>query len=534
MHDGRVVLHQNDCRDVLRGLADNSIDSVVTDPPYALVSIQKRFGKPGSAPAKDVYGRGAAGFMGKQWDTGEVAFSDEFWAEVLRVLKPGGHVVAFSGTRTYHRMAVAIEDAGFEIRDQLGWVYGSGFPKSHDVSKGIAKRRVEDVEPVRIVCRFIRAAMDESGLKSKDLTQHFGDCNPRLIDHWAARDTDSQPALPTNEQWDGLVDALSLSGRDGFEFISIEVSRLNGRKGTHGERWAEAEIIGEVASTPAGFGDLRFEGDRTIRSLDEEAAAWQGWGTALKPAWEPICLARKPLMGTVAENVLEHGTGAINIDGSRVPGGNEHELGRWPANILHDGSEEVLAAFPDAKGQQGDLNGQSKDRKSNGIYGDMPPAARQALARVESETSAARFFYCAKASRSDRDAGLEHLPKKAGGMVSNTSGQHMTRRDEGYKPEPRANTHPTVKPTTLMQWLCRLITPPGGVVLDPFMGSGSTGKAAVLEGFQFVGCEREDEYMPIATARIAWAIGASQKDVVASAAVPANDNRPADLFSEAA
>lgn len=423
MHDGRVVLHKADCRDVLRSLADNSIDSVVTDPPYALVSIQKRFGKPGSAPAKDVYGRGASGFMGKQWDTGEVAFSDDFWAEVLRVLKPGGHVVAFSGTRTYHRMAVAIEDAGFEIRDQLGWVYGSGFPKSHN---------------------------------------------------------------------------------------------------QHGD--------------------------------------WEGWGTALKPAWEPICLARKSLAGTVAANLAEWGVGAINVEGCRVSGGstvrprtyndfgvinddgwepkpgvNGSTAGRWPANILHDGSEEVLAAFPDAKGQQGDLNGQSKDRKSKGIFGDMP-AARQALARIDSDTSAARFFYCAKASRADRDAGLDHLPKKTSNMVSNTSGQHITRRDEGYEPVPRANTHPTVKPTTLMQWLCRLITPPGGVILDPFMGSGSTGKAAVLEGFQFVGCEREDEYMPIATARIAWAIGASDRDPVAAPvqpAAPANDNSPVgDLFAQ--
>lgn len=424
MHDGRVVLHQNDCRDVLRGLADNSIDSVVTDPPYALVSIQKRFGKPGSAPAKDVYGRGAAGFMGKQWDTGEVAFSEEFWAEVLRVLKPGGHVVAFSGTRTYHRMAVAIEDAGFEIRDQLGWVYGSGFPKSHN---------------------------------------------------------------------------------------------------QHGD--------------------------------------WDGWGTALKPAWEPIALARKPLAGTVAANLAEWGVGAINVDGCRVgdeiidntasdpmrfkkfkeQDGTERKtftpngkvsVGRWPANVLHDGSEEVLAAFPDAKGQQGYVGPRHGERASKGIYGDFG-ARPDSHPRVEAETSAARFFYCAKASRADRDAGLDHLPKKAGGMVSNTSGQHMTRRDEGYKPEPRANTHPTVKPTTLMQWLCRLITPPGGIILDPFMGSGSTGKAAVLEGFQFVGCEREDEYMPIATARIAWAIGAASKDDEL-AAVPVNDNRPADLFSEAA
>jgi site-specific DNA-methyltransferase (adenine-specific) len=413
MHDGRVVLHQNDCRDVLRGLADNSIDSVVTDPPYALVSIQKRFGKPGSAPAKDVYGRGAAGFMGKQWDTGEVAFSEEFWAEVLRALKPGGHVVAFSGTRTYHRMAVAIEDAGFEIRDQLGWVYGSGFPKSHN---------------------------------------------------------------------------------------------------QHGD--------------------------------------WEGWGTALKPAWEPIALARKPLTGTVAANLAEWGVGAINVDGCRVgdEGGTRKEkseekssthsvggflnakagspidAGRWPANILHDGSDEVLAAFPEAKGQQGYVGPQHGERPSKGIYGDFG-ARPNSHPRIESETSAARFFYCAKASRADRDAGLEHAYK------ATTNDGRAVVADSAYQRGKtlRANTHPTVKPTTLMQWLCRLITPPGGIVLDPFMGSGSTGKAAVLEGFQFVGCEREDEYMPIATARIAWAIGAMNKDDKLTA-VPANDNRPADLF----
>ncbi|OJH53527.1 DNA methyltransferase [Agrobacterium pusense] len=424
------MLHQADCRDVLRGLADNSIDSVVTDPPYALVSIQKRFGKPGSAPAKDVYGRGAAGFMGKQWDTGEVAFSEEFWAEVLRVLKPGGHVVAFSGTRTYHRMAVAIEDAGFEIRDQLGWVYGSGFPKSHN---------------------------------------------------------------------------------------------------QHGD--------------------------------------WEGWGTALKPAWEPICLARKPLCGTVAANLAEWGVGAINVDGCRIgdeertydlkggenlnaiarEGGNDSTeakglgaygigakqvsvgrstvVGRWPANILHDGSDEVLAAFPDAKGQQGYVGPKHGERPSKGIYGDFG-ARPDSHPRVESETSAARFFYCAKASRADRDAGLEQMEKRPAAGVG-------ALRDGDRTASQRANTHPTVKPTTLMQWLCRLITPSGGIILDPFMGSGSTGKAAVLEGFQFIGCEREDEYMPIATARIAWAIGVVSKDDEL-AAVPANDNRPADLFSEAA
>ncbi|EYR81834.1 DNA methyltransferase [Shinella sp. DD12] len=428
MHDGRVVLHQADCREVLRGLADNSIDSVVTDPPYALVSIQKRFANsPRSETTENPvnpYGRTGRGFMGKTWDNGETAFSEAFWAEVLRVLKPGGHVVAFSGTRTYHRMAVAIEDAGFEIRDQLGWVYGSGFPKSHN---------------------------------------------------------------------------------------------------QHGD--------------------------------------WEGWGTALKPAWEPICLARKPLAGTVAANLDEWGVGAINVDGCRIgdeerfnPSASHNEtygqfkgaedggpsaIGRWPANIVHDGSDEVLAAFPDTKSglmKAGTLRA-AQDAPGSVVYGVYGGDAAKADTYGDSG-SAARFFYCAKASRADRDAGLEHLPKKAGGMVSETSGQHITRREADYKPEPRANTHPTVKPTSLMQWLCRLVTPPGGVILDPFMGSGSTGKAAVLEGFQFVGCEREDEYMPIATARIAWAIGAASKEerpaerpAVAPQQPAANDN---DLFSAAA
>lgn len=560
---GAARLYHADCRDVLRSLPDNSIDSVVTDPPYALVSIVKRFGKPGSAPATgDVYNRSARGFMGKQWDNGEVAFAVEFWAEVLRVLKPGGHVVAFSGTRTYHRMAVAIEDAGFEIRDQLGWLYGSGFPKSHDVSKGIAKRRVEDVEPIRVVCRFIRAVMDESGLKSKDLTHHFGDCNARLIDHWAARDTDSQPALPTWEQWDGLVDVLHLAERDDFEYVAKEVARLNARKGTHGERWLGADVVGEITVASPGFGEHRFNGDRSVRSLDEEASQWQGWGTALKPSWEPICLARKPLIGTVAENVLEYGTGALNIDGCRVgskggtrfpraveksrtdsvggylnaKAGEPIDAGRWPANIVHDGSEEVVAGFPHTT--SGTFSGKRNQPKTKNAFGAFE--MRDEKGHVGDSGSAARFFYCAKASRRDRDEGLEHLEvRETAAMHGNmTTGQPLAGNGTPIATPKRANTHPTVKPTALMQWLCRLVTPPGGTILDPFLGSGSTGKAALLEGFNFIGCEREDEYMPIAEARIRFAVDQREWPAVATqrpAAIPdaANDNKSgqADLFA---
>ncbi len=382
--DSRVVLHSGDCREVIRGLPDASIDSVVTDPPYALVSIVKRFGKAGAAPAKHgvdgVYARASAGFMGQSWDTGETAFATEFWVEVLRVLKPGGHVVAFSGTRTYHRMVVAIEDAGFEIRDQLAWVYGSGFPKSHGVSRAIDDR--------------------------------FG--------------------------------------------------------------W--------------------FDDDERAAGLcSHTAAQMAGLGTALKPAWEPIVLARRSLAGTVAETVFAHGTGAINIDGCRVEtsenptirrreyappqreSGNwssdrrssetygsmrpAEMLGRWPANVLHDGSDEVVAAFPQAPGQMAEVCPNSgAGKKTGAIYGAFA-ANSDCTPRADAD-SAARFFYSAKADAHDRVA----------------------------------SRHPTVKPLDLMQWLCRLVTPKGGLVLDPFAGTGTTGEAAWREGFRAILVEREAAY----------------------------------------
>lgn len=388
-----VEIIHGDSRQVMSMLmTSNSIDSIVTDPPYALVSIQKRFGKPGSAPTKDVYHRSAAGFMGKQWDTGETAFDPAFWSEALRVLKPGGHVVAFGGTRTYHRLACAIEDAGFEIRDQLGWVYGSGFPKSHN--------------------------------------------------------------------------------QDGN---------------------------------------------------------WEGWGTALKPAWEPIVLARKPLDGTVAGNLTKWGVGAINIDGCRVgfaDAADERESktknqhadfgsgpmtnvvfgkfnkdrenydpsGRWPANIVHDGSDEVLATFPSTAPARA---GKPRSGKAGAGYGMTHTGAEY----NDAGGSAARFFYCAKASRADRDDGLLGFDKKP--LLWSAGTQNPGSFQSAGTDKSARNPHPTVKPTDLMRWLCRLITPPGGLVLDPFTGSGSTGRGAVLEGFRFVGVELTEEYVPIARARIA-------------------------------
>ncbi|WP_460138247.1 DNA-methyltransferase [Pseudomonas sp. S2_A10] len=385
-----------DCLELLRRMPDSSVDSIVTDPPYGL------------------------SFMGKKWDYDVPA--TEVWVECLRVLKPGGHLLAFAGTRTQHRMAVRIEDAGFEIRDMIAWVYGSGFPKSRNIGNDV----------------------------------------------------------------------------DGMD----------------------------------------------------------GWGTALKPSLEPITFARKPLIGTVAENVIAYGTGALNIDacrvsptGERLGGGDENgksakpegwarpwmddaehvaahnakvtvnvdrasRLGRWPANLIHDGSPEVIAAFPNAPGQLAAASTSDTQRAGLNVYGNMK-RGRGAEASASSENagvvgfhmrpgarrldsgSAARFFYCAKTSRKDRNEGL--LSSDAPAVAKDATMRDCENAEWSTR---NGNSHPTVKPTDLMAYLLRLVTPAGGVALDPFMGSGSTGKAAMREGFQFIGCEIDEQYAAIARARI--------------------------------
>jgi site-specific DNA-methyltransferase (adenine-specific) len=399
-----LQLRLGDCLVTLKTLPDNSVDSIVTDPPYGLTTNKKGGTGAASVNLENPYGRarigtgnGPGGFMGHKWDS-DVP-SVEIWAECLRVLKPGGHLLAFAGTRTQHRMACRIEDAGFEIRDMIAWVYGSGFPKSLDVSKAIDKAAGAERE---VVGSRIKAGIGGSQTFAQD------------------------------------------------------------------------------AWTQANRGPIELD---ITAPAPEAARQRQGWGTALKPALEPITVARKPLIGTVAATVLEHGTGALNIDGCRIEG--EHTYtprltananlnddgwdkigkraddvtspGRWPANLIHDGSEDGTAPLGDA----------------------------------------ARFFYCAKASRSDRNEGL---PSSDAPAVS-TNATMREREDANWRSR-NGNFHPTVKPTDLMRYLCRLVTPPGGVVLDPFMGSGSTGKAAVLEGFRFIGCELSPEYMAIANARI--------------------------------
>jgi len=423
-------IHHGDNREVLKNLADNSIDSVVTDPPYEL------------------------GFMGKSWDATGVAYSVELWQEVMRVLKPGGHLLAFSGSRTYHRMAVAIEDAGFEIRDQIMWIYGSGFPKSMNVSKAI------------------------------EATLTTGSANKTQFKKLQGKKTKRRDA-------NGLYAANEFHDNRPADYTEI----------------AEGDFLSELEPT-------------TI-----EAKQWQGWGTALKPAHEPIVVARKPLIGTVAANVLTYGTGGLNIDGARVGSeggttgseyipndspiygkglGNTGEVvkldaGRWPANVIHDGSDEVVALFPDTKSPA--TYTRKSDGFGSGSYVIGETAGTESLNYGDSG-SAARFFYCAKASKRDRNEGLDGFPEIKGGSMSGIE----TREGKPTNHPIRANHHPTVKPTELMRYLCRLVTPPGGIVLDPFMGSGSTGKAAMYEGFEFVGIELTDEYLPIAEARIEFAI----------------------------
>lgn len=424
-------------------LADNSIDAVVTDPPYGLSKEPNMMEVMKHWMNGDDYVHTGGGFMGKSWDS--FVPGPVIWKEVFRVLKPGGHLLAFFGSRTYDLGTLAIRLAGFEIRDQIMWVYGSGFPKSLDVSKAIDKA---------------------AGVK---------------------------------------FDAIPASG---VGFMNAE--------GEGGYNVTKNQLIRAGEST-------------------DEAKQWSGWGTALKPAHEPICVARKPLSGTVAENVLTHSTGALNIDGCRIGdevrprmeagfvrnGRTDEEVfnsgygrpknfngevvGRWPANLVHDGSNEVLAAFPDAKGQQGQSN--DSQRSKNNVYGAPSDNGKTYTPRIDTDTSAARFFYCAKASKADRDDGVSLAATSAAEMVdrdADSAGMNSPRAGAGRTSGAR-NDHPTVKPTALMQWLVRLVTPPGGTVLDPFTGSGSTGKACMLEGFEFIGFEMDPHYCEIAEQRIAKA-----------------------------
>jgi site-specific DNA-methyltransferase (adenine-specific) len=422
------MLIHGDCLVELKQLEDDSVDSCVADGPYGL------------------------SFMGKKWDY-DVP-SVEIWKEVFRVLKPGGHLLSFSSSRTYHRMAVNIEDAGFEIRDQIMWLYGSGFPKSLNISKAIDAKTI-------------------TGKSS----------------YSAMADVEDSKGVHVEDKKD-----------DSFIAYGVEESRQG--KLRHGSR--------RKASEP----------------ITEEAQRWQGWGTALKPAHEPIVVARKPLIGTVAENVLEHSTGAMNIDGCRInhddpmitrkdfdsntgdiftrAKGNEagpSPNGRWPANVILD--EEAGAMLDE---QSGDLKSVKSKRgvgfNDSDVFG-TGDSSFDTERGFNDNGGASRFFYCPKASRSERNKGCEDLEEQTiGRHQSSLDGGKMLTGSGNERSNKKKNFHPTVKPVDLMRYLCRLVTPPGGIVLDPFMGSGTTGVAAKLERFEFIGIEREEEYVEIARLRV--------------------------------
>lgn len=525
--DDLVTLYAGDCLDVLRELPDGSVDAVVTDPPYGLEFMGKdwdafrlddpgtsrhrgdRAGKHGQAAEDE--GRGAFGRVayggGKRPTTyrcvtcgkrdqfrndhgcGQSAdwrkeiidphaappsmlafgeWSRQWAAECLRVLKPGGHLLAFGGTRTWHRLACAIEDAGFEVRDSIAWMYGSGFPKSLDVSKAIDKARTDrEWSEHAAVARWLVDRMNERGVSRADVSAHFDAANvaQQWTTHWI--DGAVKPRVPRWEQWHELRRWLDLPAD-----MDDEVWRLNCRKGQPGEAWQQRPVTGVHEQPTAQQAWMQNYSDhvalppkdrRDIPATDA-ARQWQGWGTALKPAHEPIVVARKPLTGTVAANVLEHGTGALNIDGCRIgteggttkgnpPKGSSNGIygdgingacdivplnaGRWPANVVLD--EHQAAEL---------------DRQSGDDVG-----------------GASRFFYTAKA------------------------GTHERPRVDGV-------AHPTVKPVDLMRWLVRLVTPPGGTVLEPFAGSGTTAEACVIEGFHCIAIEREADYLPLIVQRL--------------------------------
>lgn len=441
---GNAEIYQGSCLQLIRLIPDCSIDSIVTDPPYEL------------------------GFMNKKWDSTGIAFNVDLWREALRVLKPGGYLLAFSGTRTYHRLASAIEDAGFEVRDRFRYEcgpstkYGALWDSLNDEQKGA----------------LLELLNDQLGYGS-EFAWEYGNGFPKNLDIGKAID---KAAGATRSV---LGPKMRPDGKTLLE------GRGKGFKGEH-EAWhrpwkddPEKVFLQSSITAPA----------------TEHAIKWDGWGTALKPAYEPICVARKPMKGTVAANIVKYGTGGLNIDACRVPSeGGRHRVGeisqdnryndsgatsfslkpgprggdpkgRWPANVLHDGSNEVVASFAQ--------------------LGDRPG--------IDSGERVARFFYCAKTSSRDRHEGCENPgPQFKHGAT--------LRKIENV--ETKGNNHPTVKPTALMRYLCRMVTPPGGKILDLFVGSGSTGKACAYEGFSFVGMEIDPVSVGTSVKRISWA----QKD----------------------
>lgn len=494
-----IKVFHGDNLEILQAMPANSIDSIVTDPPYGLgkePDAQEMLNDWVTEGHHDVKGKG---FMGKEWD----AFVPQpiFWRECLRVLKPGGYLLSFAGTRTQDLMALGLRIAGFEIRDCVMWVYGSGFPKSLDVSKAIDKLDVGEVQERRRL--QFTAWVRSQGVTSRQIDEATG---TNMGGHYTT--AASQPAVMTRKH----LEACRHLFRDVPEWVEQEAD----------QRTVESENFNRRGFYETSTGGLHggsgntvgcFTGKQALPyGVTDAARQWQGWGTALKPAYEPVIVARKPLAGTVAENVLKWGTGGLNIDDCRVQtedklGGGmvskgrpkvsegwdrpwmhyesvtsqkkvesaakvalAEGLGRFPANLIHDGSDEVISVFP-----------------------------------TDGSGNAARFFYSPKVGKEEREFGMDEFDSSSAGEVTSrkdgSQGLNSPRAGAGRTTGSR-NVHPTVKPVDLMRYLCRLVTPPGGIVLDPFAGSGTTGIAATIEKFRAILIEREDQYAEICRARV--------------------------------
>ena len=517
----RAKVLAGDCLESMRTMGDGSIDAIVSDPPYGMTSGKDTIEMIRSWVLGDEYVPTSKGFMGKTWD-GAPPSPDHF-REAARVLKPGGHILVFASPRTVHLMGLSLQLAGLEIRDCLQWLFSSGFPKSLSIAKAI-DRRPGVVRHSEFAADLTRAR-EEAGLGAADVSERVVGSRSGACWNW------EHHQCPEARHWPALKACLpALPDHWGAEIAEAERVSIGTR-----QQSALAVAPGQGTDRPERTIDLTLP-------ATSGALRWQGWGTALKPANEPILLARKPIQGTIAANVLRHGTGGLNIDATRIPFANDadrtamveqvetiraeggkrgnswknssdlsganpaNDRGRWPANVVMDpGAGAMLDRLVgDRPGMSG--GGVHRSDAAPGMFGaiDSPHTARG------DSGGPSRFFYSAKASRAERNAGLDAFPILTGGKATDrqdgAAGANNPRAGAGRTGGSR-NPHPTVKPVSLMRWLCRLVCPPGGTILDPFTGSGTTGIAAVLEGFDFVGCELSPEYARVAEARIAHCIG---------------------------
>ena len=468
-------IYNGDNIEVLRTLPDNSVDSVVTDPPYGI------------------------SFMGSQWDY-DVP-SVELWKECYRVLKPGGYLLSFGSSRTYHRMAVKVEDAGFEIRDQIMWVYGSGFPKSHNIGKAVDRDNGKS-KNLKKWAKYFDSICKIKDISNEEIDSYLGlNSNGATAAHFRRYNSNTS-RFPKLDFYYRLQTWLKFD--DTFDNIIKE---------------AEREIIGIKKNQMSGWSinnETKFIDRNITIAKTSEAKKYEGWGTALKPAHEPIVMARKPFKGSVAKNVLQWNTGGININDCRV--GEElittngygtngfvasenykpsSHIGRFPANIIFD--EEAREILDEQSGITSQGHWSKTKTSGFGKFGNGKTIYYGIGKKDELKGGASRFFYCPKPSKKEKEEGLTSEPIQIKGR---DEGQDNRNVPQKLRKTNRKNTHTTVKPIKLMQYLIRLVTPKGGVTIDPYFGSGSSGKSTIREGnYKFLGIEKEKEYFNIAVER---------------------------------